>query len=122
VSKGFIGYTVQLYITKSYGKERRATKAYESIIGNVGNEINTYLKDFYPPHLLNHPENAKLGDIQHLYSLVPLAQKNAVPIHGLSSTDGLVGSQYSAVKDFHDTIYPIAEKLLRNLDMLGGSK
>lgn len=119
VYKGFIGYTVQLYITKSYGKERRATKAYESIIGNVGVEINTYLRNFYPQHLEAHPEHAKLGDIQHLYSLVPLAQKNAVPIHGLTSTDGLVGSQYSAVKEFYNTIHPIAENLLRNLNMLG---
>ncbi|EDW2259391.1 ParA family protein [Salmonella enterica] len=115
IKNGFIGYTVQLYITKSYGKERRATKAYEAIIGDVDNEIRTSLTDFYCDELIQHPENAKLGDIQHLYSLVPLAQKQSVPIHGLTSTDGLVGSQFSAVREFSNKIRPIAENLLRNL-------
>lgn len=117
---GFIGYTVQQYITKSYGKERRATKAYESIIGNVDAEIESALKGYYGPALVNHKKLAKLGDIPHLYSLVPLAQKRAVPIHGLSSTDGLVGSQFAAVRDFRTRIEPIARNLLRNLGMLGG--
>ena len=115
IKKGFVGYTVQLYITKSYGKERRATKAYEAIIGDVDNEIRKSLIDFYCDSLLNNPNNSKLGDIQHLYSLVPLAQKQSVPIHALTSTDGLVGSQFSAVRDFSKKIRPIAENLLRNL-------
>jgi hypothetical protein len=49
---------------------------------------------------------------------VPLAQKRAVPIHGLSSTDGLVGSQFAAVRDFRKMIDPIARNLLRNLGIL----
>ncbi len=117
IKKGFIGYTVQLYITKSYGQERRATKAYEAIIGDVDNEIRTSLVDFYSDSLIASPQNSKLGDIQHLYSLVPLAQKQSVPIHALTSTDGLVGSQFSAVREFSNKIRPIAENLLKNLGM-----
>jgi cellulose biosynthesis protein BcsQ len=120
---GYVGYTVQQYITKSYGKERRATKAYESIIGNVDSEIQSALKSYYSPSLRQDSDLAKLGDIPHLYSLVPLAQKRAVPIHGLSSTDGLVGSQFASVRDFRRMIDPIARNLLRNLeiDISGGS-
>lgn len=117
IKKGFIGYTVQLYITKSYGQERRATKAYEAIIGDVDNEIRTSLIDFYSDSLIASPQDSKLGDIQHLYSLVPLAQKQSVPIHALTSTDGLVGSQFSAVREFSNKIRPIAENLLKNLGM-----
>ncbi|EMP4694075.1 ParA family protein [Klebsiella pneumoniae] len=117
IKKGFIGYTVQLYITKSYGQERRATKAYEAIIGDVDNEIRNSLIDFYSDSLIASPQNSKLGDIQHLYSLVPLAQKQSVPIHALTSTDGLVGSQFSAVREFSKKIRPIAENLLKNLGM-----
>jgi cellulose biosynthesis protein BcsQ len=112
---GYIGYTVQQYITKSFGKERRATKAYESIIGNVDAEIQSALRTYYSPLLDADTSKAKLGDIPHLYSLVPLAQKRAVPIHGLTSTDGLVGSQFAAVRDFKKMIDPIARNLLRNL-------
>jgi cellulose biosynthesis protein BcsQ len=112
---GYVGYTVQQYITKSYGKERRATKAYESIIGNVDLEIQSALTPYYNAGLAENPGWAKLGDIPHLYSLVPLAQKRAVPIHGLLSTDGLVGSQFAAVRDFRRMIDPIAKNLLRNL-------
>ncbi|MHB2054674.1 ParA family protein [Pantoea dispersa] len=118
IKKGFIGYTVQLYITKSYGKERRATKAYEAIISNVADEIHSSLHEFYSNSLSDKQGNEKLGDIHHLYSLVPLAQKKSVPIHGLTSTDGLVGSQYSAVREFQNTIRPIANNLLRNLEMI----
>jgi cellulose biosynthesis protein BcsQ len=114
---GYVGYTVQQYITKSYGKERRATKAYESIIANVDAEIQSALKGYYNTLLRDHVGMAKLGDIPHLYSLVPLAQKRAVPIHGLSSTDGLVGSQFAAVRDFRTMIDPIARNLLRNLGL-----
>lgn len=114
---GYVGYTVQQYITKSFGKERRATKAYESIIGNVDSEIRAALHMYYSPALQLDNSMAKLGDIPHLYSLVPLAQKKAVPIHGLASTDGLVGSQFAAVREFKRTIEPIARKLLDNLEM-----
>lgn len=114
---GYVGYTVQQYITKSFGKERRATKAYESIIGNVDSEIHAALHMYYSPALQLDSSMAKLGDIPHLYSLVPLAQKKAVPIHGLASTDGLVGSQFAAVREFKRTIEPIARKLLDNLEM-----
>lgn len=115
ILNGYVGYTVQQYITKSYGKERRATKAYELIIGNVDNEIRSALISYYAPSLGQNTELAKLGDIPHLYSLVPLAQRRAVPIHGLASTDGLVGSQFAAVREFRSMIDPIARNLMRNL-------
>lgn len=118
IKNGFIGYTVQLYITKSYGGKRRATKAYESIIGSVANEIHSALEGFYSDIIANENTRAKLGDVHHLYSLVPLAQKKSVPIHGLKSEDGLVGTQFSAVRDFSKTIYPIAKNLLNNLALL----
>lgn len=117
VLSGFIGYTVQQYITKSYGKVRRATKAYEQIIGSVDAKIEESLKGYYSPEISNHPELAKLGDIPHLYSLVPLAQKKAVPIHGLRSDDGLVGSQYASVSEYKSMIDPISKRLLKNLGL-----
>ena len=109
IKNGFIGYTVQLYITKSYGGKRLATKAYESIIGSVGAEIHNALESFYSGAIANDNTKSKLGDVHHLYSLVPLAQKKSVPIHGLASEDGLVGNQISAVREYSKTINQIAK-------------
>lgn len=117
VLHGFIGYTVQQYITKSYGKVRRATKAYEQIIGTVKDKIHESLNAFYCERLVADPSYAKLGDIPHLYSLVPLAQNKAVPIHGLRSEDGLVGSQYASVNQYKEMILPIAQNLVANLSL-----
>jgi cellulose biosynthesis protein BcsQ len=115
VKNGFVGYTNQQYITKSYGKERRATKAYEQIIGTVDQEIFEALRTFFSSALSTNRDLAKLGDIPHLYSLVPLAQKKAVPIHDLRSDDGLVGSQYSQVQSYKKQINKIATSLVTNL-------
>jgi cellulose biosynthesis protein BcsQ len=117
VQDGFVGYTIQQYITKSYGKERRATKAYEQIIGGVDDEIFKALQGFFSAPLVADRDLAKLGDIPHLYSLVPLAQKKAVPIHDLRSDDGLVGSQYSQVQAYKAQIDHIATSLVRNLGL-----
>lgn len=122
VLHGFVGYTVQQYITKSYGKVRRATKAYEQIIGSVGAEIEASLMSYYSDELKSEPGHAKLGDIPHLYSLVPLAQRRSVPIHGLKSEDGLVGSQYASVNEYKRMIDPISRNLLRNIGLEGAIK
>lgn len=115
IEGGYVGYTVQQYITKSYAGVRRATNAYEQIIGGVDQEIKGALERYYAPNLANGLFAANLGDIPHLYSLVPLAQRKSVPIHGLLSEDGLVGSQFAAVRDFKKMIDPIARRLLENL-------
>jgi cellulose biosynthesis protein BcsQ len=119
VLHGFMGYTVQQYITKSFGKIRRATKAYEQIIGTVDAKIEESLIGYYSKEIAKEPNRAKLGDIPHLYSLVPLAQRKAVPIHGLRSEDGLVGSQYASVTDYKKMIDPIAKNLLANINLSG---
>ena len=118
IGNGFVGYTVQQYITKSYGKERRATKAYEQIIGRVDQEILQAMHGFYSDSLAQDNKLAKLGDIPHLYSLVPLAQKKAVPIHDLRSDDGLVGSQYSQVAAYKKQIHQVAKSLISNLGLV----
>jgi cellulose biosynthesis protein BcsQ len=113
VSQGFAGYTVQQYITKSKGGVRRPTRAYDDIIQLIPGEIENSLMRFRAPHLT--PDSAALGDVPHLYSIVPLAQSNNAPIHGLESSDGLVGAQSSQAESYSRIVGAVADKLLANI-------
>lgn len=114
IRNGFSGYTLQQYITKSKQGVRRPTKAYEEIINNVPDEVNKSLGDIWGSS--NSFEKAKLGDIPHLYSLVPLAQIVNTPIISLKSQDGLVGSQFQQRDDYTKILKKLAENLLSNIN------
>lgn len=114
IKTGYIGYTIQQYITKSYGGVRRPTKAYEEIINGVPNEVDSSLGIFLKNGLKK--DDLKLGDVPHLYSLIPLAQSHSCPLLKLTTSDGLVGSQFKQVQDYEQIIDQIVVNLFHNLD------
>ena len=57
----------------------------------------------------------RLGDVPHMFSLVPLAQSAHTPIHGLTSKDGLSGGQYNQQAEYNTFISTLATSLLENL-------
>lgn len=111
---GYLGYTMQQYITKSKQGERRPTKAYEEIINLVPAEVEQSLGKFLSPGVST--STCKLGDVPHLYSLVPLAQAVAAPIFDLTSSDGLVGSQYSQRQQFGSIINEVCLRMQANIE------
>lgn len=113
IKSGFSGYTLQQYITKSKQGIRRPTKAYEEIINNVPNEVNNSLGPFWGSS--NAFSTAKLGDVPHLYSLIPLAQTVSSPIISLKAQDGLVGSQFQQRDEYEKILSSLTNQLLRNL-------
>lgn len=113
VLNGYLGYTMQQYITKSKQGIRRPTKAYEQIINAVPDVIQESMGELFGSNV--SPDTAKLGDIPHLYSLIPLAQSVASPILDLKSNDGLVGAQYKQREEYEKIITGIANKLFMNL-------
>lgn len=113
IKNGYLGYTVQQYITKSKKGVRRPTKAYEEIISNVPKAVEQSLNSFIKPNLNN--THLKLGDVPHLYSLIPLAQSNACPISKLKGADGLVGTQFKQQEDFNQLLSKIVSNILENL-------
>lgn len=113
IKHGFSGYTLQQYITKSKQGIRRPTKAYEEIINNVPAEVASALGAFWGSS--NDFSGAKLGDIPHLYSLIPLAQSVSAPIMSLKSLDGLVGSQFQQRDEYVNILTNLAENLMANL-------
>lgn len=111
----FLGYTVQQYITKTIREQRRATGAFESILREIPSKIEESLSPLVAPSL--ETAALHLGDVPHMYSLVPLAQTKHTPIHGLTSADGLSGGQYAQQADYKNFIADLSNALLRNLRM-----
>lgn len=112
----FIGYTIQQYIvTKSAGKRTRPTKAYEKILNEIPAQINSNLHAYTPKELKE--EMLRLGDVPHLYSLVPLSQSANVPIFLLEGKDGLVGSQYTQLNNYKVMLDIISGNLLTNISV-----
>jgi cellulose biosynthesis protein BcsQ len=115
INAGYGGFTMQQYITKSKGGVRRPTKAYEEIINYVPEEIDQSLGTFFTEGL--DISKANMGDVPHLYSLIPLAQSVSAPILELKSGDGLVGAQFKQREEYGGIIAAIADRLANNLRM-----
>ena len=111
IKKGFLGYTLQQYIAKAKAGVKRPTKAYERIIQDIPEEIDTYLQTFSSLS----SQSSHLGDVPNLYSLIPLAQSVNAPIVALGSGDGLVGSQYSQARTYKDIIGNLAEEISKRV-------
>jgi cellulose biosynthesis protein BcsQ len=115
IGNGFAGYTVQQYIAKSTKGIRRATKAYEKLLSGIPEEVAESLGPYFSDGVTS--ENVHLGDVPHMYSLVPLSQSVNAPIRGLVSSDGLVGSQYKQAEKYAANIDLIARSLAANIGL-----
>jgi len=110
----FAGYTVQQYVSKTIRGERRPTKAYEKIIKKIPTTVARDLE----PYIYDEIENLKLGNVPHMFSLVPLAQNANVPIHGIQSSDGLAGGQYSQQRTYAGFIKELTQRILENVELI----
>ncbi|WP_081044056.1 ParA family protein [Bordetella bronchiseptica] len=119
IAQGYLGYTMQQYIAKSKEGQRIPTARYENIIKLVPAVIGESLHDYLKPGLT--PEDAHLGDVPHLYSLIPLAQSVAAPILALKSSDGLVGSQYRQRDDYENIIGSVSQHIAANIGLQAGA-
>ena len=115
IKHGFVGYTVQQYITKSKGGIRRPTKAYEKLVDEIPSEVQQSLGRFLAPNVASTAVH--LGDVPHMYSLVPLAQSVNAPIRALVAADGLVGSQFKQAEAYSRNIQEIARAIARNIEV-----
>lgn len=113
IKEGFVGYTIQQYITKSKRGVRRPTVAFERILRGVPSEIAAHLGPFIKNDL--SPSEVKLGDVPNLYSLIPLAQSANAPLVALTSRDGLVGAQYQQAEIYSSIIDLVAAALAKNI-------
>lgn len=108
IEHGFIGYTLQQYIAKAKEGERRPTKAYERILSDVPQEVDSFLSSFKQK---GSTRSLHLGDVPNLYSLIPLAQSVNAPIIALKARDGLVGSQFNQSAKYKEIIGDLAAEI-----------
>ncbi len=122
VKQGYVGYTLQQYITKSKKGVRRPTEAFEKILKEVPRQIEIYLGQFTAPETEGF--GVKLGDVPNMYSLVPLAQSQNCPIGDLKKVAGaLVGSQFKQSLEYSEILSQFAIRLAANMgDSLGSSR
>jgi cellulose biosynthesis protein BcsQ len=115
ISHGFVGYTLQQYIAKSKGGERRPTAAFERILNDIPDEIEHFLQQFQTgsPNI----SDLHLGDVPNLYSLVPLAQSVNAPIVALKAKDGLVGNQFNQAANYKDIIGSLAKRISKRIEL-----
>lgn len=115
ITSGYIGYTIQQYITKSKGGVRRPTRAYEEIISNVPLEIQESLSNYLSSGMNN--DNLQLGDVPHLYSLIPLAQSVSSPLFELKSGDGIIGTQGKQKEHYESILEGICNNIIENISL-----
>ncbi len=112
IENGYIGYTLQQYITKSKQGVRRATVAFEKILTNVPIEVEAHLATNFASGV--DMANANLGDVPNLYSIIPLAQSVNAPIIDLQTGDGLVGAQYQQAVRYSELIAAVSRQIVEN--------
>lgn len=110
----FLGYSVQQYVSRKFKTGLRPVKSYDEIMKQIPETVREAMMPFTQQGLAE--EKLELGHIPYLYSLVPMAQASKVPIHALTSSDGVVGNQYAQVQSYQSLMSTLCDKLLLNLE------
>jgi cellulose biosynthesis protein BcsQ len=109
IARGFRGYTVQQYVSRSSGGGIREVKAYDRYKLQIPKRV-TALNEWTPPGL-----KPDLGVVPNMFSMVPLAQSVHAPITRLTSGDGLRGAQIGQQEKYSQQLHALADRLLLNL-------
>jgi len=89
IEHGFIGYTVQQYVSRASGGEIRRTEAYEQHRQEIPARARALSE------LSGLEGDVDLGTVPNMFSMIPLAQGCHAPIADLRKEDGLRGAQIS---------------------------
>ena len=102
IRQGFLGYTVQQYVSRASGGDVRRVQAYDQH------------RDQIPEHARQLEELSEyagseldLGVVPNMFSMIPLAQSVHAPIVALTSADGLRGAQVSQQERYAEQLQAI---------------
>jgi cellulose biosynthesis protein BcsQ len=113
VLNGFVGYTVQQYVTKAMGGASRSVNAYERYRRQIPERAETLTELAFPDVV-----DADLGVVPNMFSMIPLAQAVHAPIRELTTRDGVRGAQVSQQERYVERLEQIAARLMTNLGVV----
>jgi cellulose biosynthesis protein BcsQ len=110
ISRGFIGYTVQQYVSRTSGGEVRKVKAYDQHRAEIPSHAEELeeLSEFEVDEL-------ELGTVPNMFSMIPLAQSVHAPIDSLTTADGLRGAQVSQQARYAEQLEEIFGVMLQRI-------
>jgi cellulose biosynthesis protein BcsQ len=104
----FIGYVTQQYMAKKdKDGNSRPVKAYEQIRQEIDSIID---KVGFAKGISG--EDYEIGTVPNLFSLVPMSQYSHVPVFELKSSDGVVGSHFTKVKEALEIFKAVSEEIV----------
>ena len=114
IASGYIGYTVQQYVTKNTGGTYRAVNAYDRYRKQIPERAQG-LKEYQS----STAKDLDLGLVPNMFSMVPLAQAKHAPIADLTPADGVRGAQVRQHQRYVARLMEIGERLVTNLGISG---
>ncbi|PRY15378.1 ParA family protein [Pseudosporangium ferrugineum] len=114
VASGYLGYTVQQYVTKNTGGQLRAVNAYDRYRRQIPERAQV-LAEYQAPSVVD----LNIGLVPNMFSMVPLAQAQHAPISDLTPADGVRGAQVSQHKRYVARLREIGQRLAENLGIGG---
>lgn len=109
----FAGYVMQQYKAKTVRGEKIHVSAYEKISKQIPSKVESEIFSVVDNQI--DADQAFLGEIENLHSLVPMSQTAHAPIFALKSKDGVVGAHFKKVQEAGDVFASIASNLLANI-------
>ena len=109
IRHGFVGYTVQQYVSRTSGGDIRRIQAYDRHRNEIPSRA-ARLADLslFASHL-------DLGTVPNMFAMVPLAQSQHAPIASLTRDDGLRGAQFNQhqryVQQLTSIFFDIAQRI-----------
>lgn len=110
ISRGYLGYTTQQYVTRTSVGEQRKTQAYE----HFREQVPASIEKLAAMGVMQGIE-FDLGTIPNMFSMVPLAQAAHAPVSALTKEDGLRGAQVSQKEKYVVELRQVFTKILERV-------
>jgi cellulose biosynthesis protein BcsQ len=110
VADGYVGYTVQQYVTKNTGGHLRSVNAYDRYRKQIPERAESL-----EVYRAEDADELDLGVVPNMFSMIPLAQAKHAPIADLTTADGVRGAQVNQQGRYVKRLKEIGFRLAENL-------
>ena len=111
IARGFIGYTVQQYVSRASGGEIRQIEAYDQHRREIPERADRLVE-----LSMLSTDAIEIGTVPNMFSMIPLAQGQHAPIADLDREDGLRGAQFSQQERYAEQLNEIFGTILERIE------